>query len=95
LTATLRRRPRSTTRVSRGAAFLYAWREEREAAVRIEQRIEKGGAVIHRAVWDADSGMTMADFARHAHQDFAARHPEISLLDSDVWIKWDKAREDA
>lgn len=59
--------------------------------MKIQKRIEKGGKVIHVAEFEMESGMTLAEFAKLAYEDFAKNHPDIDLLDEDVWVKWDKA----
>lgn len=58
--------------------------------MKIQKRIEKAGKVVHVAEFDTDSGMTIAEFAKVAYEDFAKKHPEIDLMDDDVWAKWDK-----
>jgi hypothetical protein len=60
--------------------------------MRIELRVEQKGKTIFQAECDTERGGTFAQFARVALTKFSQEHPEISLLDDDVWLKFDVVR---
>jgi hypothetical protein len=37
-------------------------------------------------------GSSFAEFSKLALREFNQRHPEVSLLDDDVWLKFDTVR---
>jgi hypothetical protein len=56
--------------------------------MRIELRVEQKG----KAIFQAELGGNFAQFARVALTKFSKEHPEISLLDDDVWLKFGVVR---
>jgi hypothetical protein len=57
--------------------------------MRIEMRVVQNGKTIFRAECDTERGGNFAEFSRLALRKFNQEHPEISLLDDDVWLKFD------
>jgi len=64
----------------------------RVAAMRIELRVDRNGQTIFRAECDTERGSSFAEFSKLALREFNQRHPEVSLLDDDVWLKFDIVR---
>ena len=60
--------------------------------MRIEMRVERNGRSIFRAEFDTEVGGSFAECSKMALKEFHRQHPEISLLDDDVWLKFDKVR---
>lgn len=58
----------------------------------IRKVVEKDGKVIHTSEFDTESGLTMAEFAKLAYEDFAKKCPDVSMLDDDVWSRWETVR---
>ena len=54
-------------------------------------RVEKSGRVIFRAQYDTGAG-GFAELSTMALEQFRKDHPKVSLLDEDVWVKWDNAK---
>jgi len=65
---------------------------QRVAAMRIELRVDRNGQTIFRAECDTERGSSFAEFSKLALREFNQRHPEVSLLDDDVWLKFDTVR---
>ena len=57
--------------------------------MRIELRVDRNGQTIFRAECDTQRGSSFAEFSKSALRDFSHRHPEVSLLDDDIWLKFD------
>lgn len=54
-------------------------------------KFQKGGETLYSAEYDTEyQDITLADFARMAHEEFAKKRPDISLFQDDVLLKWDK-----
>ena len=62
---------------------------QRVAAMRIELRVQRNGQTIFRAGCDTERGSSFAEFSKLALREFDRRHPEVSLLDDGVWLKFD------
>ena len=60
--------------------------------MRIEMRVERNGRAIFRAEFDTELGGSFAEYSKMALKEFHRQHPEVSLLDDDVWLKFDKVR---
>jgi hypothetical protein len=45
-----------------------------------------------RVECDTERGSSFAEFSKLALREFNQRHPEVSLLDDDVWLKFDAVR---
>ncbi len=60
--------------------------------MRIEMRVERNGRSNFRAEYYAEVGLSFAEYAKMALKEFHRQHPEVSLLDDDVWLKFDKVR---
>ena len=60
--------------------------------MRIELRVDRKGEIIFRAECDTERGSSFAEFSKLALREFNQRHPEVSLLDDDVWLKFDRVR---
>jgi hypothetical protein len=60
--------------------------------MRIELRVDRNGQTIFRAECDTQRGGSFAEFSKLALREFNQRHPEVSLLDDDVWLKFDTVR---
>jgi hypothetical protein len=60
--------------------------------MRIELRVEREGQTIFRAECDTERGSSFAEFSKLALREFNQRHPEVSLLDDDVWLKFAPVR---
>ena len=73
---------------------LAGWRgyAARVAAMRIELRVDRNGQTIFRAECDTERGSSFAEFSKLALREFNQRHPEVSLLDDDGWLKFDTVR---
>ena len=56
--------------------------------MRIELRVDRNGQTIFRAECDTERGSSFAEFSKLALREFNQRHPEVSLLDDDVWLKF-------
>jgi hypothetical protein len=54
--------------------------------MRIELRVDRNGQTIFRAECDTERGGSFAEFSKLALREFNQRHPEVSLLDDDVWL---------
>jgi hypothetical protein len=65
---------------------------QRVAAMRIELRVDRNGQTIFRAECDTERGSSFAEFSKLALREFNQRHPEVSLLDDDVWLKFDSVQ---
>ena len=65
---------------------------QRVAAMRIELRVDRNGQTIFRAECDTERGGSFAEFSKLALREFDRRHPEVSLLDDGVWLKFDSVR---
>ena len=65
---------------------------QRVAAMRIELRVDRNGQTIFRAECDTERGSSFAEFSKLALRELNQRHPEVSLLDDDVWLKFDTVR---
>jgi hypothetical protein len=65
---------------------------QRVAAMRIELRVDRNGQTIFRAECDTERGSSFAEFSKLALREFSQRHPEVSLLDDGVWLKFDSVR---
>jgi hypothetical protein len=65
---------------------------QRVAAMRIELRVDRNGQTIFRAECDTERGSSFAEFSKLALREFTQRHPGVSLLDDDVWLKFDSVR---
>src|SRR6478752_1587812 len=65
---------------------------QRVAAMRIELRVQRNGQTIFRAGCDTERGSSFAEFSKLALREFNQRHPEVSLLDDDGWLKFDTVR---
>ena len=65
---------------------------QRVAAMRIELRVDRNGETIFRAGCDTERGSSFAEFSKLALREFDRRHPEVSLLDDGVWLKFDSVR---
>jgi hypothetical protein len=59
---------------------------QRVAAMQIELRIDRNGQTIFRAECDTERGSSFAEFSKLALREFNQRHPEVSLLDDDIWL---------
>ena len=60
--------------------------------MKIRLRIERDGEVLHTAEYEPEyEEITLAEFSARAHEEFARKRPDVSLLDDNVWLKWDKA----
>lgn len=59
--------------------------------MKVEMRVEKSGRVIFRAQYDTGAG-GFAELSKMALEQFRKDHPKVSLLDEDVWVKWDNAK---
>lgn len=57
--------------------------------MRIELRVHRNGQTIFRAECDTERGSSFAEFSKLALREFNHRHPAVSLLDDDVWLKFD------
>jgi len=62
--------------------------------MRIELRVEQNGKTVFRVERDTERGGSFAEFSKSALRKFNQEHPEISLLDEDVWLKFDVVRND-
>ncbi len=60
--------------------------------MRIEMRVERSGSSVFRAEFDTELGGSFAQYSKMALKEFQRQHPEVSLLDDDVWLKFDKVR---
>ena len=60
--------------------------------MRIEVRVERNGRSIFRAEFDTELGGSFAEYSKMALKEFHRLHPEIWLLDDDVWLKFDNVR---
>jgi hypothetical protein len=60
--------------------------------MRIELRVDRSGQTIFRAECDTERGGSFAEFSKLALREFDQWHPEVSLLDEDVWLKFDTVR---
>ena len=60
--------------------------------MRIELRVDRNGQTIFRAECDTERGGSFAEFSKLALREFNQRHPEVSLLDDDVWLKFGTVR---
>ena len=60
--------------------------------MRIELRVDRNGQTIFRAECDTERGSSFAEFSKLALREFNQRHPEVSLLDHDVWLKFASVR---
>ena len=60
--------------------------------MRIEMRVEQNGKTIFRAECCTERGGNFAEFSKLALRKFNQQHPEVSLLDDDVWLKFDTVR---
>jgi len=60
--------------------------------MRIELRVNRNGQTIFRVECDTERGSSFAEFSKLALREFNQRHPEVSLLDDDVWLKFDIVR---
>jgi hypothetical protein len=60
--------------------------------MRIELRIDRNGETIFRAECDTEQGGSFAEFTNSALKEFNQQHPDVSLLDDDVWLKFDAVR---
>ena len=58
----------------------------------IELRVEQNGKTIFRAECDTERGGSFAQLSKSALTKFKQQHPEISLLDDNVWLKFDVVR---
>ena len=58
----------------------------------IEVRVEQNGKTIFRAECDTERGGSFAQFSKSALTKFKQQHPEVSLLDDNVWLKFDVVR---
>ena len=67
-------------------------RNAESCAMRIELRVHRNGQTIFRAECDTERGSSFAEFSKLALREFNQRHPEVSLLDDDVWLKFDTVR---
>ena len=65
---------------------------QKDGAMRIELRVDRNGQTIFRAECDTERGSSFAEFSKSALRDFGHRHPEVSLLDDDIWLKFDVVR---
>jgi hypothetical protein len=65
---------------------------QRVAAMRIELRVDRNGQTIFRAECDTERGSSFAEFSKLALREFNQPYPEVSLLDDDVWLKFDTVR---
>ena len=65
---------------------------QRVAAMRIELRVDRNGQTIFRAECDTERGSSFAEFSKLALREFNQQHPEVSLLDDDVWLKFGTVR---
>jgi hypothetical protein len=70
----------------------YGYGMQRDGAMRIELRVDRNGQTIFRAECDTQRGSSFAEFSKSALRDFSHRHPEVSLLDDDIWLKFDVVR---
>jgi hypothetical protein len=60
--------------------------------MRIELRVDRNGQTIFRAECDTERGSSFAEFSKLALREFNQQHPEVSLLDDDVWLKFGTVR---
>ena len=60
--------------------------------MRIELRVDRNGQTIFRAECDTERGSSFANFSKLALKEFNQRHPDVSLVDDDVWLKFDTVR---
>jgi len=60
--------------------------------MRIEMRVEQNGKTIFRAECYTERGGNFAEFSKLALRKFNQQHPKVSLLDDDVWLKFDTVR---
>jgi hypothetical protein len=60
--------------------------------MRIELRVDRNGETIFRAECDTERGGSFAEFSKSALKEFDQQHPDVSLLDDDVWLKFDTVR---
>ena len=60
--------------------------------MRIELRVDRNGQTIFRPECDTERGSSFGEFSKLALREFNQRHPEVSLLDDDVWLKFDIVR---
>ncbi len=60
--------------------------------MRIEMRVERNGRSIFRTEYFTEVGLSFAEYSKMALKEFHRQHPEVSLLDDDVWLKFDKVR---
>jgi len=65
---------------------------QRVASMLIELRVDRNGQTIFRAECDTERGSSFAEFSKLALREFNQRHPEVSLLDDDIWLKFDSVR---
>ena len=65
---------------------------QRDGAMRIELRVDRNGQTIFRAECDTERGSSFAKFSKLVLSEFSHRHPEVSLLDDDIWLKFDAVR---
>jgi len=55
--------------------------------MRIELRVDRNGQTIFRAECDTERGSSsFAKFSKLVLSEFSHRHPEVSLLDDDIWL---------
>ena len=60
--------------------------------MRIEMRVDRNGQTIFRAECDTERGSSFAEFSKLALREFSQRHPEVSLLNDDIRVKFDAVR---
>jgi hypothetical protein len=60
--------------------------------MRIALRVEQHGKTIFRAECDTGRGGSFAEFSKLALREFNRQYPEVSLLDEDVWLKFDAVK---
>jgi hypothetical protein len=58
--------------------------------MRIEMRVERNGRSIFRAEYYTEVGLSFAEYSKMALKELHRQHPEVLLLDDDVWLKFDK-----
>jgi hypothetical protein len=62
--------------------------------MRIELRVEQNGKTIFKAECDTGRGGSFAEFSKSALKKFNEEHPEVSLLDDDVRLKFAVVRQE-
>lgn len=58
--------------------------------MRFQFQVWKGAQIIYGMEFPADEAWQFAEFSKIALQDFHSNHPDVSLLDDDIVMKWAK-----